>query len=373
MPEQEQFRVDIQRSPVEGVDPRDSTGCRMWLRTQIAARHLHAGGLRPRFVYVGDGWIEEVHLAKLLEIGREEMLARVFVAIGQREGIQRRFRVGEALVRDEDGRMRRAVGVLEHVPDLSDEATSTDAREGAVGGTWWLTYRFAGQEREGHGALHGESWIELEGAAADEIPEGFREWLDVGRAELESLEQREKAKQPTEGPQVRAAIAELHRPLPEEPTQIAAILGNFIREELRTQGLTCALVFAVTDKTVERWEARGTLPCTIDDMMRSIASRDERVVAVGHVGLAGFEINGEPRRGFFCDVERGGRRGRWLLPVVREGDALPVDIPGLEADLGAVDPEGAWLGVAPKVSMDFTLLGFEDQMGLMGSPEIPEA
>lgn len=372
MPEQEQFRIDIKRSPVEGIVPTNTAGCRAWVREQIAARHLHGGGLRPRFIYLGDGWIEEVDLTRLIEIGREEMLARTFVAIGQREGIVRRFRVGEALLRDEEGRMRRAVGAFEHVPRLSDEAAASDAKEGTIGGSWWLAYRFAGQERDGHGALHGDGWVEAEGDEVEAIPEGFREWLDVGRAELESLDQREKPKAP-DGLQVRAAIADLRQPLPEEPKQIAAIVGNIIREELRAQGLTSMLVFAVTATTLERWEVRGTLPCSLDDLMRSIAVRDDRVVAIGHVGLAAFDINGQPRRGFFCDIERTGRRGRWMLPVLQAGDALPRDLQGLESDLGEVDAETAWLGVQPKVSMDFSFMGFEDQMGLTGSVEIPEA
>jgi hypothetical protein len=374
MPEQEQFRIDIQRSPVEGVDPANSAGCRFWIRQQVAIRHLHAGGVRPRFVYLRDGWLEEVDLTKLLEVGREETLARAFVAIGQREGISRRFRVGEALVRDADGRMRRAVGALEHVPRLSGEAAGSGAKEGAVEGSWWLTYRFAGSERDGHGALHSDGWTDLEGDDVDGIPEGFREWLDVGRAELESMEQRERAEPAGAGPDVRVAIANLLRPLPEEPKLIAGVIGGIVRDELRAQGMTCLLVFAITGHTLERWEVRGNLPCTQDDFMRSIASRDEGIVAIGHVGLANFEINGQPRRGFFCEIERGGRRGRWLLPMLQEGDPLPQDTPGMEADLGALadDAEG-WLGVAPKVSMDFSVLGFEHQIDPVGGTELPEA
>ena len=214
--------------------------------------------------------------------------------------------------------------------------------------------------------------MEVEGEDVEAIPEGFREWLDVGRAELESLEQREQPRA-ADMPQVRSAIAQLRQPLPEEPAKMAAVVGAMIREELRATGLTCTLVFAATDTTLERWEAHGKLPCTVDDFMRSIAARDEAIVAIGHVGLVSFEINGQSRRGFFCDIERAGRRGRWMLPVMQEGDPLPQDVPGLEQELGELaDAEAAWLGVAPKVGIDFSLLGFEDQLGLGGGTGIAE-
>lgn len=368
MPQPEAFRIDLKRSPVEGVDPADTARTRLWLRDQITSRHLHGGRLRPRLVYLGDGFVEEADIERLAEIGNEETLARLFVAVGQREGVRRRFRVGDGMVRDDEGHLRRAVAVLEHMPD-ADRASA--GREGAVGGSWWLTYRLAGQGRDGHGNLLGTDWIEMEGDGIDALPEGFQEWLDVGRAELASLEERAKPT-PPEALDIQAGFVDLIRPLPTDAKAAAAVIGGIMREELLSQGLGCLLVFAATESTLERWEARGTLPCTLDDLIRSVATRNRDIVAVGHVAPAAFDINGQSRRGFYVDVECGGRRGRWLLPVLQAGDPVPQGFVGMEGDLGAPAADAAWLGVVPKVGLDFAMLGIGDQFGLLAGGEIPE-
>ena len=115
---------------------------------------------------------------------------------------------------------------------------------------------------------------------------------------------------------------------------------------------------------MERWEVRGKLPCTADDMLRSIASRDPSLVAVGHVGLATVHLNGEARRSFYCEVEIDGQRGRWMLPILQDGDPLPPNHPGLEMAMGPLgeDQEG-WLGVEPGVPMNFEVLGIDGSAG----------
>lgn len=359
MAQQEHLQVDLRRTPTEGVPVHDEQDTRAWMVAHVETLLLHAGQMPSRLLYVGEDWMESVELKSLMEAGREETIARMFVALGQqRPGVLRRYRVGEALVRDEAGRMRRALGVLEHVPSGPGSAEGA-GNEGAVEGGWWLAHRFAGQDATGRGILRGDAWTFDAGDNVQDLPDGFREWLDVGRAELESIAQTEKP-QRRNGPDIRTAFAELRAPLPEEPQRIAGAIGSIIKDELLERGLQCHLLFAASSTTMERWEVRGELPCSIDDLLRSVGQRDASLVALGHVGLATVHLNGEARRAFYCEVERGGSRGRWFLPVVQAGDPLPAGHPGIETAMGPV-PKGEkpWLGAEPGVTINFEVLGME--------------
>jgi len=79
------------------------------------------------------------------------------------------------------------------------------------------------------------------------------------------------------------------------------------------------------------------------------------------VGLAPLRLNGEARRSLYREVERDGRWGRWML---KKGDPLPPNHPGLEMVMGPVsgDQEG-WLGVEPGVQMNFEVLDINGSLG----------
>jgi|GEM_PF-2312121 len=364
MADAERMQINLRRSPTEGIPVHDLAGAQRWMIGHVETQLVHGGRVPARLLYLGDGWVETVELGRMDTLGHEETLARMFVALGlQRPNVLRRFRIGEVLLR-QDGRMRRAAAILEHTPEL--ETPASQGNEGGIGGTWWSAHRFIGQATDGHGALHGDGWVVLEGTDIAPLPEPIREWLDVGSAELQAIEQGEERSEQSV-PDVRAAIAQLTIPLPEEPAKIAGIFGSMIRQELRTQGLSGQLLFAASMTTVERWEVHGRLPCTVDDMLRSIASRDPSLIAVGHVGLATLHLNGEARRSFYCEVERGGARGRWMLPILRDGDPLPADHPGLEMTMGPLgEGQVGWLGVEPGVKLNLEVVGVEGAGGPIG-------
>jgi len=235
----EQLRINLQRQPTEGIPVHDEDGARRWVVGHVETQLLHGGRVASRLIYLGDGWMETVDLEQMDTLGREETVARMFVALGlQRPNVLRRYRVGEVLLRD-DGRLRRAAAILEHTPESG--ASESRGNEGDVEGSWWSAHRFVGQATDGHGSLHGESWEVSQGTDIAPLAEPIREWLDVGSAELQRLEQSETSTASTT-PEVRVAIAELNVPLPAEPAKIAGIFGSMIREELREQGLRCLLL-----------------------------------------------------------------------------------------------------------------------------------
>ncbi len=364
--EQTGIRLNLERRPTEDVPVHDEEACRRWLIGHVETQMMHAGGVLPRLLYFGEGWIETLDLSKVDLLGNEEAVARAFVALGfQRPGVLRRFRVGHVLLRDETGSMRRAAAILEHAPEPDE---THQGNEGDLTGSWWCAHRFVGQANDGLGALHGDDWSIAQGTDVTDMPEPLQEWLDVSRAELKTIVQDVKPRNDP-FPEVRMAVAEIHGELPDKPRNVAGLVGSMIRDELRQSGLRCLLLFAVTPTTFERWEFLGQIPCTVDDILRAISQRDETIIAIGHVGLATLHLNQEARRAFFCTMEMDGRRGRWLLPVLQPGDPLPVDHPGLEQDLGPV-PDGdlPWIGAEPTAEIDFKLLGME---GLVGG--IPEA
>jgi hypothetical protein len=146
MAQTEKLQINLNRKPAEGVPASSPEGARRWILGHVETQLVHGGRVPPRLMYLGDGWIETVDLQQLDPLGREEAIARLFVALGaQRPGVLRRFRVGEVLLRDE-GRLRRAAAILEHVPDPT--GPEGDGNEGALTGTWWAAHRFVGQEAD---------------------------------------------------------------------------------------------------------------------------------------------------------------------------------------------------------------------------------
>ncbi len=337
------FHLEGERRPLFG-DARDLAGVRDLVLTNAANEVALTGRLRSAFVYVLDGNQEHMPVDKAEDLGKETILAGLFRNLAQRNGVLRAFRQGERRV-EVDGRGRRAAAVLE-----LDMAT----------GGWWLASRLFGTGEASVGVFHGE-WEEREGAALDELDEPFREWLDAGTSTIEIKGQ---AVEPGPGEDIRCATIPWPA-VPPDPPGVGVQLAQAFFPEFLAKPLDCLIVFALRPGSLERWELRGKLSLTVDDLARGIAAQGP-TEAMALLTPSVIELGGVTRRCLRMLVERAGRLGQLVMPLeIRDGKIVG----GGELkyrDEGPVPAGGQWIGVAPEREVNLNVVGPVD------AGEVPE-
>lgn len=342
MPDTERLRIETQllRRPAE-CDPSDVEALRAWSCSTVEA----IIALQGRLPHAGR-WFRREHeefgsLEDLVEMGKEDATTVFWHQLGQREGIVAYLREGELNLRDEGGSMRRTAVVLQAMGD----------------GGWWLATRPFGTDRVGVGQLHGP-WTYRTGRGAEELPEGLVEWFHSERAEFGEIEQSEFAP-PEPDLDIRAAyLPPLVGELGDAP-QVAIGLGRACDAEVLGRGLTCHIVFAVTDDALERWELRGDLPCSIDDVVRNIIRMSSpRAVALVTPGVCTTDEGTKRAVHTHAEVPGTDQRARRILIVDFESDGT-AKAAGEVVQQRGLSPTERWFGVTPATELELTPLGFE--------------
>ena len=124
------------------------------------------------------------------------------------------------------------------------------------------------------------------------------------------------------------------------------------------------IIFACREGSLERWELRGKLGLTIDDLARSIAGQAP-TEAMAFLTPSVIEIDGVTRRCYKMLVERAGRVGQIMMPLeIKDGKINGGQLK--YRDEGPVPPGGQWIGVAPERAVNLTMSGPVD------GKELPE-
>lgn len=336
MSDEHEFHLEGDRRPLYG-DVRDVGALRSWARTNAETEVAMTGRLRSAFVYAMDGHSEHMPVDKAEDIGKETILAALFRDLGRRDGVLRAFRQGERFV-EVDGRGRRAATLLEW-----DLAT----------GSWWLAWRLFGTGESSVGVFHGD-WQERVGTTLDELDEPFREWLDRGTATIETKGQ---SVTPGAGEDIRCATIPWPA-LPPDPAGVGVQIAQAFFPEFLQRPLDYLILFACREGSLERWELRGKLGLTIDDLARGIAAQAP-TEAMAFLTPSVIEIGGVTRRCYKMLVERSGRLGQFMMPLeFKDGKIAGGQLK--YCDEGPVPPGGQWIGVAPEREVNLTVAGAAD-------------
>lgn len=343
MPTDYEFHLEGDRRPLYG-DVHNVPAIRAWARKNADNEVAMTGRLRSAFVYVLEAHSDHMPMAQHEDLGKEPLLAALFLELARREGVVRAFREGERFV-EVEGRSRRAAVVLEW---------------SVAEGRWWLAWRLFGTGEASVGVFHSD-WQEREGATLDELEEPFREWLDAGTATTET---RGQAVLENQDEDVRCATFPWS-PLPPDAAGVGVQIAQAFFPEFLQRPLTFLILFACREGSLERWEIRGKVSFTIDDLARAIAAQaptEAMAVLVPSV----IEMGGVTRRCYRMLVERAGRMGEFVLPLeFKEGAVGGGQLK--YRDAGAVPPGGQWIGVAPEREVHLKITGALD------GREIPEA
>lgn len=321
MDEANHFQLRLTRTP-HRLDLGEVVAVRDAVRAEIDAALEALRALPSAIRLLSPGVQEEALLDHVLGPDLAPSVAAFMREARLRPGVVRCFRVGEVVFDGSQGRQRVAAAV----EWMDDER-------------WWAAWRSISEA--------GATWNEAAGRGLADLVSELRPWFDAGDARVESIGERE-----VEGPDIRAAVMPMDQPLPETLEELASALAPEV-DALAVQGrLDGLLVLAFRERTLERWELRGNLPCAVEDLVRAIAIQEPvRAVAVGWMGRV--KLGEAVHSALLLQLERPGDRGVRVLPLAH-GAREPLT--PLWQDLG--DPgERAWIGRPPSVDIALTPLG----------------
>ncbi len=316
------------RAPLEDLDPADLPGVRLWLLALAAMRVIQEGRLAPGLRFLTGAIHEHVDLSDLSEVD-EPYIGWFFRELGRRPGVIRSFREGEmTLPEDDEGTRRRAAVVLEI--DVANDR-------------YWLAWRHVGEKALRVGVVHGD-WTESEGSVADLGPP-FSDWLASGEVERGEVRESESD---VELPDVMAGFAELATEPVWTPAELAEVVGRVCDHDLVHHGLVGILVLVLRGRTVEKWLIEGRLPCSVDDVVRSIVRLGECDATV--LVLAGVaRVDGVDHRAYVATIECRGQRGQRIVPLHVESDGRITAPRALYRALPTPGVGEGWIGVEPGV------------------------
>lgn len=325
MAEQVKMKARIKRRPRTDLDVTDAHAVRASIVHDIGAHFSLSGHLADYARFFGATWEEQVDFsAELEEGGREESVAALFLHLAARPEALRRFREGLAVIE-----RRRVIGLLEV---LDPKAL-----------TWRLDIVHVGEGDAGCGVFVDE-WVATTGEGLDALPEPFREWLDVGKAHVSEFEMRAKPTEPPK-PYLNTAVLEVNGVVPSGARGLAELVGVATDAEMRQGPMRAALVFVLCDRTLERWEVWGELPCGLDDFIRAVAVHSKADgAAFVHPCTVTFN-DGPTRRAIAVVAQRDGEVCRRVLPLTFTEEGVIGTLDPVYQEEGA--PEEPWIGVPP--------------------------
>lgn len=333
--ERRRFEVEVTRRPLSALDSADDEAVRAFLLACAEEQIRHTGGAAAGFrFFTADTheWAE----TGAPDPGDERFHATCFRQLGQRPGVVRRVREGEARVAIA-GSHRRAAVVLEWQPP---------------GDAWWLAWRLIG-EREGQVGVFFGDWVVSQGTGVETLPEPFREWLEGEPVESARVSHRPGELNPGE---LLFGATRMAAPAPDDPVAVLDLMAPLANREILENGLRGLQVFAFEGVVAEHYLFLGRLDGTLDDVVRNVASRgNPDAVVVVFAGVAA--VGGEDRRSVMAVVElRDGRRAHRVIPVVWDA-AGNVHLPrAWTRPLPPAEPGDRWLGVPPALRFDLSPL-----------------
>lgn len=333
--ERRRFEVEVTRRPLPALDPDDDDAVRAFLLGCAEEQVRQTGGAATGFRFFTADTHEWAETGSP-DPGDERFHATCFRQLGQRPGVLRRVREGEARVVIA-GRHRRAVGVLEWQPS---------------GDAWWLAWRLMG-EREGQVGVFFGDWAVSEGCGADALPEAFREWLQGEPVESARVSHRPGALNLGE---LLFGATRMGSPAPDDPVAVLDLMAPLANREVLENGLRGLQVFAFEGVVAEHYLFLGRLDSTLDDVVRNVACRGSPdAIVVVFAGVAA--VGGEDRRSVMAVVElQDGRRAHRVIPVAWDA-AGNVQLPrAYTRALPPAEPDDRWIGVEPAVRFDLTPL-----------------
>lgn len=332
-----QLRIQRRKDPT--IDPEDVEGLRATLLQGLSDMVAHSGAAPALFHCVRAGVMETMMLGEAAADPEQELaLAAALQQLQQRDDGWRAFRQGEALLRGDDGRLRRAACLLERLGE----------------GGWWLATRFFGIGEAGVGVQYGD-WAHAEGQEVSDLPEALQSWLDTSKIQAASYQQDEDAA-PAPAPDIQTAFMAWPHGLPDDLVQAAEIIARLQDQEVVQRGLGALLVLVLREEMLERWEVRGELPCTIDELVRNFTGREAAVAAAVVHPCTLNSPDGQVRRGIATVFERDGERATRVLPLTfpPEKQGRPVALAPILVARQEIPPEQRWIGVPPKVVINLT-------------------
>ena len=216
---------------------------------------------------------------------------------------------------------------------------------------WWFAYRLIGVGKDEIGVLHGE-WVDSEGMGCAALLEAALPWLEACAEQLEAIVI-ERNEAPALRPFVRVAVGNLAEPLSADAQDVTNLTGDMVHRDALA-GFVGLIVLVFHRRDVERWEIRGNLECSLDDLVRAIAAHSS-AEAVALVQPALVELGegdeAERRRAMTALAERDGHRFVHIrtLSVTPEG----ITDGGLAVVQDCGEPgEDGWIGVEPTASIN---------------------
>ncbi len=249
------MKAKIRRRPLTGLDPTDGDAVRASIVHDIEAHFALNRNIADLGRFFGATWEEHIDFSpELEEGGREESVAALFRHLAARPDAIRRYREGEAVID-----RRRVIGLLE-VLDPGKLA-------------WRLDVVRVGEGEAGCGVVVSD-WTQTAGEGVDALPEAFREWLDVGKAQISEFEMRAKPTPPPK-PYLNAAVFEIGGTIPPGARGMAELVGAVTDAEMLKGPMRAMLLFVLRDHTLERWEVWGELPCELIEFIRAVVQHSK--------------------------------------------------------------------------------------------------
>ena len=331
----EPFELQLARHPLHGDhEAASADDLRHTVRSILADNVALTGEAPSEYQTIGPGWVEVCPVPDV-ELGKEVLQALILHQLGDRDEARHSFRVGEVVLE-----RRRVLVLLERV-----DATH-----------WQLWLRRFGVGDGEVGVWHGD-WEHSEGEGAESLPEPLQEWFDTGGGKLSGWNQGDM--QPGKSDfEIGAYMLQWNGTLPDDPRAIAhSMYQGGLTAELLQKPIEGMIFFVWRPGgLLERWQFKGSAPCQLDELLRSICAQGDEPLCAALVHHCVVDVETERFRGYSTVVEFARQRGIRLLPyrIGAEG-AEPLE-PNYQPLVELSEGQG-WIGIAPTVELEMFAMG----------------
>lgn len=295
-----------------------------FILTRVNEEIVWRARVTPRLILVCDDHLEELELDKT-----DGDPVATFHALASRRDVLQRVLCGTAV--QEDG---TSVGFVFGANGRDDTP-------------WWLASRAFTRQPGGLGSAE-RTWDVGTGYGLEELPL-MVEALRTHGQPCDLLPARALP-----WPEIGCKVDDLaNEVVPLDPfatTQILAQRGHEI--ELWKRGLDTVMIVAFRRGTLEKWYVDGEIPCSTDELVRSVCGIGPAPDAVATLRIELFDDHGTYRRAVRTVAEAGGQRIERLL--VLDFDSLEQVVPHLRLFGTRSRPVGkdGWIGVGPGVKLE---------------------
>lgn len=321
-----EFKLSLLRRLLPAsLDLTDRAALRAWMTRLVTGEFATMGQVVPRLQMVCATHLEEAPLVDLPP--GHGWGAAVWRQLAARQDVLASFRLG-TLNLPYDGALRRCACILELV----------DAREER----WWFAFWELPVALD-RGAEF--SWLAKEGDGFGALPPQLQGWLETAGRRL-GIDARPLPVEP--GARLLVHFGELGIEPPRSLTALARLSDRLVRDAhlLEQVKERPPLVLILRDRTLERWQLTGGMPCNLDDLVRNLCRLGDVPDAVVVLDRTQYDGAAAVR----VSVERGGERLTRTLVL----GGTPVWRDPVRAELG----EHAWIGRAPQTDLGLEPEGY---------------